>query len=255
MKIQFCSDLHMEVWKHAFPEITYDDEADVIIFAGDISNNETQAVSYMAELVKKGHTVMYVPGNHEYYRHDYKEQYEALKKACEDAGVIFLEMEYVDIDGVRFIGATLWTDYRANPQDTTITKMIAKRNMMDHYVITIDGEKFTPDDCERLNDMAKEFLRHNIDPEQKTIVVTHHAPTLHAVAPRFKGDALNPAFVNDWSEFVYDLNAEAWIFGHTHHDIDVTIGNTRVVSSQLGYPGERYYQGLADAFKPKIIEL
>lgn len=254
MKIQFLSDLHMEVWKNSLPKITFDEDTNVIIFAGDISNDENQALSYMKKLVDQGYVVLYTPGNHEYYKHEYNEQYQAIKKACEDAGVVFLEMEYIDIEGVRFIGTTLWTDYNAHKtDDKNLSKMLASQGLNDHYVIRFNDRRLLPNDCDDFNDMAKEFLRHNVDPDQPTIIVSHHAPVLHAVAPKFKGDRLNPAFVNDWSEFVSDLKAEAWIFGHTHHDIDVVIGDTRVVSRQLGYPGER--KDFAISFKPETIEL
>ena len=47
------------------------------------------------------------------------------------------------------------------------------------------------------------------------------------------------------------VRIDAWIYGHSHTNIDTTIGNTRIVCNQLGYV--HYNEHLTNGFKPNIV--
>lgn len=70
---------------------------------------------------------------------------------------------------------------------------------------------------------------------EKIVVVTHHLPTFAAIDGRHKGDVLNAAYATELGNYIADSRITAWIYGHSHHSIDMTIGNTRLVSNPLGY--------------------
>ena len=67
------------------------------------------------------------------------------------------------------------------------------------------------------------------------VVVTHHVPSLAVVAPEHKGSLLNSAFATELGDFISDSRIDVWIYGHSHANIEATVGNTRIVSNQLGY--------------------
>lgn len=67
------------------------------------------------------------------------------------------------------------------------------------------------------------------------VVVTHHLPTLEVVAPHHKGSVLNSAFATELGELIADSHIDAWIYGHSHTNIDVEINRTKIVSNQMGY--------------------
>ena len=46
---------------------------------------------------------------------------------------------------------------------------------------------------------------------------------------------LNSGFATELGDFIADSRIDVWIFGHSHANIDATIGNTRLVCNQLGY--------------------
>ena len=52
---------------------------------------------------------------------------------------------------------------------------------------------------------------------------------------------------------IADSRIDVWIFGHSHTNIDATIGNTRIVSNQMGYV--YYDENLQDFKCDKFIEL
>lgn len=67
------------------------------------------------------------------------------------------------------------------------------------------------------------------------IVVTHHLPTFQVVAPYHKGSVLNSAFASEYGNLICDNRIDAWIYGHSHTNIDSEIGGTKLLSNQMGY--------------------
>lgn len=58
---------------------------------------------------------------------------------------------------------------------------------------------------------------------------------LEVVAPHHKGSVLNSAFATELGELIADSRIDAWIYGHSHTNIDTEINGTKVVSNQMGY--------------------
>jgi Icc-related predicted phosphoesterase len=68
------------------------------------------------------------------------------------------------------------------------------------------------------------------------VVITHTAPILN---PNTKhgGSPYMPAFNSlDMVEVIERHQPTLWVYGHTHECDDQTIGRTRIISNQLGYP-------------------
>jgi Icc-related predicted phosphoesterase len=119
--------------------------------------------------------------------------------------------------------------------------MLAAHNgISDYNVIRGRADWFSPEDSVELHQQSldwlnKEFKRH---PAEKTVVITHHAPSEKSVPPKHAGGILNAAFVSALDDFVNESGVPLWIHGHTHHCVDYKIGKTRIFSNQRGYPGE-----------------
>ena len=150
------------------------------------------------------------------------------------------------LKGVQFVGATLWTDYALYGEKLVGDSMNeAQRVMNDHRLITRDGTNlFLPEDAAAEFRKSKEFINNAVQRADgvwfkgPTVVVTHHAPHPHSIAPQYKGDKLSPAFVSDLSDVIKDNDIALWVHGHDHNNHDYTVDGTRIVSSQKGYPGE-----------------
>jgi hypothetical protein len=82
--------------------------------------------------------------------------------------------------------------------------------------------------------------------------MTHHAPIPEANPPRHQGGALSPAFVSDLRQEILDWAPDLWVWGHTHHSMETTLGRTKLVSAQRGYIGDE--EG-ADRFLPALVEI
>jgi predicted phosphodiesterase len=233
MKIQVLSDLHIEFQPFEPPPVG----ADVIVLAGDIHVGAA-GVAWALEHIRET-PVIYVLGNHEYYRHN-------LFELCESemtlgTHVHLLENDGIVIDGVRFLGCTLWTDFMLNG-DPAIAGFDAERMLSDYHLIRVSPayRKLRAADTTALHRRSRAWLHAELPrSELPTVVVTHHAPATASIAEQYKRDnSLNPAFVSDMGDFVAKSGARYWIHGHTHSRFDYTLGTTRVLCNPRGYPRE-----------------
>ena len=51
----------------------------------------------------------------------------------------------------------------------------------------------------------------------------------------FSCSPINSAFATELGDFIADSRIDCWIYGHSHTSIDTQIGDTKIVSNQLGY--------------------
>lgn len=253
MKIRLFSDLHLEFGiRSPIPEGGPD--FDVAIACGDIDRPPREAMRYLSQLPDfQGKPVLFVPGNHEFYgfRIDEHETSDPTHKA--EAGVVNLHRRSVIIEGVRFVGATLWTDY-ALYGDVERAMLHLGYGLNDHaHIVTtrVDPEA-DPGDLRVLRERVDYFrpadalTRHIQDLryiesvlaerfDGPTVVVTHHAPHPNSIEPKYRSSNLNPGFASDLSRTIETFRPELWCHGHVHSSHDYRIGDTRIVANPRGY--------------------
>ena len=272
MRLLIYSDLHLE-----FPsalehfKVPQGLEFDAVILAGDI-HSHTHGLHWAAQTFA-GKQIIYVAGNHEFYGAHVYGLIPELRKAASQCGVHFLEQDEVMLDGVRFLGATLWTDFALFGEGLPMSVAMreAARCMPDFRVIRTGvsrGQALKPDRFEIWNsgilqpsDTVKLFSRSRdwlagklAEPfDGKTVVVTHHLPSFRSVATRFETDPVSAAFASNLDHLV--PQADLWIHGHTHDAFDYTLGTCRVVCNPRGYPGNSGDSSENHVFRHLILNL
>ena len=234
MKLHILSDLHLGVGALEPPQT----DADVVVLAGDIA----RPAAAVAWAQRFGKPVLYVLGNHEFYGRSLDGTVAEVRRLCADSAVRLLDDEACMIDGVRFLGSTLWTDFGLFATETERQQAIelAQRLVRDFSRIRLreDGDAlFTPQDA------AARFARHATWLEQQlaephagpTVVITHHAPSCQSIHPRFAGSPINACFVSDAEHLLRGRRAALWIHGHTHDSFDYEVQGTRVLCNARGY--------------------
>ncbi len=259
MRIGLYSDLHLE-FKRYKGDVIWNipkTDADVIVLAGDIEAGLHGITWASAQSKRLNKPIIYVAGNHEFYHSTYRTLLQGMRDAANDSGVHFLENETVVFSDTRFIGATLWTDYQANPALSQAKCMEnSSRALNDHRVIKV-GQKaiFTPEHALRLHQQSRRYIMRKIDEpfDGKTVVVTHHSPSMQPEAqhPRFPVGEITGAFQSNLDDLMDENTIDAWLFGHTHFCCDFKINGTRIVSNQRGYTHEN--TGSFDEMK--VIEI
>lgn len=206
------------------------DLGDVLVLAGDILcfAREEEAGEMLARLRKKASQVVYVLGNHEYYRGAFLPTRAVASVLCASTGIHLLDETTATIAGRRFVGSTLWFPYDDEAH--------AYRHLLTDFHLIARFEEGVYEENRR----AVRFLDDQARPGD--IVVTHHLPARDGIAPHFKREPLArlaPFFANDHQGLVGRCQADLWIHGHMHVPSDWRLGQTRIVCNPIGYPTDR----------------
>ncbi len=234
MKIQVLSDLH--VGRGTFEPARTD--ADLFVVAGDVSR-PARAVAWASAL---GKPVLYVLGNHEFYGGSLDGTVREFRRLAAGTPVRLLDCEEAVLDGVRFLGCTLWSDFRllGNGPARDAAVSMAVTQVYDFSRIRVEEAQdrlFTPDHSEALFDRHAAWLesRLAVPHDGPTVVITHHGPTPLSISPRYPDSPLNPCFVSDASRLMDGARASLWIHGHLHDSFDYELNGTRVLCNPRGY--------------------
>lgn len=252
MKVLILSDLHLEF---APFEPVPDLEFEAVILAGDIHSPAKRAVQWAANRFP-GKPVVYVPGNHEYYDGRLDTTLAEARRETEGGNVHLLDGDERVIDGVRFLGATLWTDFELaieTPEglisDVDRAMKMATNLLNDYALIrTVDesaepdtwrdkqGRKLQADDTLRIHQAQRAWLRDKLSEPfaGPTMVVTHHAPHRGSLSARYANDWASGAFVTELSDAFFNVPV-LWVHGHTHQQFDYWVRSCRVVCNPRGY--------------------
>jgi len=236
MKIQYCSDLHLEFPKNKLflKQNPLKVEGDILILAGDILLfKDINEYKYFFDFLSESFKYTYwVPGNHEYYYSDISERSNSFSEQIRD-NVFLVNNVSVIHDDTKFIFSTLWSKISLQ------NEWQIQKGLTDFRVIKKDSSIFTPYDYNVLHQNSIDFIEKELlsqNKQDKTVVVTHHVPTYMNYPEQYKGSALNEAFATELFDLIERSNINYWIFGHSHENIsDFNIGKTKLLTNQMGY--------------------
>ncbi|NMM28871.1 MAG: metallophosphoesterase [Glaciimonas sp.] len=253
MRLAILSDLHLTVAPMPVP----DSDCDVLILAGDVARPQ-QAIDWARQLAVP---VIYVPGNHEFYGASLSGTLSALRQQARGSNVHVLDLDAICIDGVRFLGCTLWTDFRLFPTDEMRAASVAEacQSNRDFSRITVGDSAdtadalFSPAVSRQIFDQSVTWLERKFAKpfNGSTVVVTHHAPSCGSINPKYADSLLNACFVSDLDAHIARWNPALWVHGHTHDSYDYQVANTRIVCNSRGYARD----GIAEnaGFDPTLV--
>ena len=253
MKLYVLSDLHVE-FAPFVPDLAAAEAADVVVLAGDVSNG-VKGIAW-ARQAFADKPVVYVVGNHEFYRCDWVRLLDELRAQAQVHSVHFLENDAVTIDGVRFLGATLWTDFLLFGEDQKPAAMREAARVMNDFqlikaralpaqvnMVGPHGSpwKLSPAHTLRRHRESLAWLKAQLPlgEADKTVVVSHHFPSVRSLAPQWADDLVSAIYGSNLPDEVVSGTA-LWIHGHAHSSFDYRIGQAsragRVVCNPRGYP-------------------
>lgn len=236
MRLRVLSDLHHEHFptgRRELPPVP----ADVVVLAGDI-HEHLQGLHWAREEFPDSE-VIYVAGNHEFYHSDLPDLTQAMRNLARALDIHFLEKDAVVLGGVRFLGATLWTDFQLyGTRAEALAKEQARLLMPDFSTIDHFTQPFTPEMSQAFCRATCEWLDAELGQPfaGRTVIVTHHAPSARSIPAEYVGDALSPAFASNLEDLAE--RCDLWIHGHVHECLDYRIGNARIIANPGAYPGE-----------------
>jgi 3',5'-cyclic AMP phosphodiesterase CpdA len=244
-KLWVLSDLHLG---GPVPLDLAPPEHDVVVIAGDVDERLCDRVLPWLR-ARFDRPLVYVPGNHDWWhpRSSYQGQLAEARELAAAAGIhLLIEGEVAVVEGVRFVGATLWTDWRLRPDVSAVATAEARDRaggMKDVRRIRWrrgpwDYSAFHPGvsgalHIEQRRRIEAALAVPHIGP---TVVVTHHAPHERSLRRGEWQTALDAAYASDLSAILEGPDAPTlWVHGHVHECRDYRVGRTRIVANPRGY--------------------
>jgi predicted MPP superfamily phosphohydrolase len=255
LEIAYLSDLHIERFHRPNCEAVIGSCAeryleslfvqcrgDALVIAGDIANGMAEGsgeLDCFFALARKNYPKIWcVLGNHDYRGNvPFEDAVSVLRGKYPD--IVFLENDCVEIaEGWQLFGATVWTEIKPWQEE-----------MMEYYMPDFrktfhrDGSMLRARETTAIN--AASFAALNTalaaHPDDRFIVVSHHAPSYKSAGEGFEEAPSNPAFLNDWDDLLLEhQNILHWVHGHVHTPCEYLLFNTEVHCNPHGYiPRER----------------
>lgn len=218
---QIASDLHLNDYPNSQPfSEVLTPSAPILVLAGDICPVQSpQYEAFLTWCSRNWQHVLVTTGNHEYYTGDYRPQ---NMSECDRTILIFLTGKLpnviylqagnsVVLEGVRFIGATLWSKI-----DSALWSDPAFLRRGDYNQIFSEGRRVTPALISAIHGWQKARLASAIAASaEPVVVVTHHLPTAALVPQQHKTSSTVSAYATNCEELM-TANVRAWICGHSH---------------------------------------
>jgi Icc-related predicted phosphoesterase len=251
MRLQIFSDLHVDV---RLPRpITVAPDIDAVVVAGDTREGAEHGFAWLRGIVPMQLPIIAVLGNHEHYRRCLPDELAQARSAAPLYGVHLLENDTVSLHGVRFIGATLWTDYALfGAHNLPLAMSAAATGLNDHKRIKWSKQpwrRFRPQEALLLHKRSRAFIAETLalPCAGPTVVVTHHAPHPGSLHPRYQNDLISAAYVSDLTPVIETGKPALWVHGHVHAAFDYRVGATRILCNAHGYGSENA------AFDPALV--
>lgn len=278
VNIQLLSDLHLE----SNPLFTAQPVpgADVLVLAGDIGSYQNGSLLEERGIADFGLArfsplpvaeggagwptpVLFIPGNHEYDGLDFDATHARLRETCERLGMVWLESESVVVQGVRFVGSTLWADFDAlsspapGADEPSLGEQLKAREkafraanfyLSRHHSLR-GGQPMLADAVREQALQSQAWLRQALAVpfNGPTVVVTHFAPSLLSADPRYGLTAGTAGFCNALDDML--AHAQLWLHGHLHCPNDYVKNGCRVVANPLGYARK----GEQEGYQPDLL--
>lgn len=239
MKVFVISDIHIDYaenkeWLLNLSDEDYKD--DILLLAGDLTENLNSLSQSFESLVRKFRKVLFVPGNHELWvgRDDNRshslEKYQQVCNIAIESGVA---LEPYHIDDLSIVPLLGWYDFSfAEPGSMLLD------TWMDFRLCK------WPEGTE-LKDVTKFFLDQNtkhLQTNNETIIsFSHFLPRIDLMPPyipqsyRFVYPVLG---CNGLEEQIRVLNPSIHVYGHSHVNRHVTIDGVKYINNAFGYPSE-----------------
>jgi Icc-related predicted phosphoesterase len=254
VRCHYLSDLHLEAQDFSWTL----PRGDVLIVAGDLCHaacldpgrrddpyaaRQRERVQRFAEMALNSFArVLLIAGNHDHYDGVFEETIGTLHRYL--PGITVLDDEAVEIGGVQFFGATLWSDFEGGSA-TAMEK--GRRGVGEYFFVRTrqpeedGGEQLTklrPAHTAAAFDRSLAALRQHLaaTAHAPTVVISHHAPSRKGLNPFHAGNGLDGAYASNLDDFIASLErVPFWVHGHTHIRRQYRIGGTQVVTNARGF--------------------
>lgn len=224
MKLQLLSDLHLET--ETFDPVPAPG-AELLVLAGDVDATWVGYERFAGWPVP----VVVVAGNHEFDGRDLDDAWPALRERCARLGLVLLQRESLLFtaaggERVRIVGATRWSDFDLFGAAQRERAMRAAGYFLRLMDATRGGRPLDAEGVREEGLACRAWLEAELAQPRRgrwdrTLVVTHFAPSLRSADPRYGRQPGTASFCGADDDLL--PRADLWLHGHLHcrHDYRV----------------------------------
>lgn len=250
MRIQYMSDLHVDCTRCPMPHQV--PGVDAVVVAGDTCSGVEPCFAYLRAAFPAPLPLIVVLGNREFRGRAFVTQSRRARSIAPDYDITLLDDRAVEMQGVRFVGSTLWTDYRLHGENRQLDAIAADARRGDLARMAMSDrpwKPFTPLDAVARFEAGSAFVARSCSTpfDGPTVVVSHHAPSARSLDPRFVGGARDASYASGLDHMILGCAPALWIHGHVHRSCDYGLCSTRVVCNAKGATGEN------PTFDPSVV--
>lgn len=209
-------------------------ENEVLVLAGDIgyplSKNGKANGAYrdLLQTFRSHWThIVLITGNHEYYGSrqlgNMDDRDQSVRQVCAELGIHFLQKSFVVINGVRFLGCTLWSDVTLLDYESMNCSTQVFANHLQYVHIHQEHRDW----------LASQLVEQD---SPATVVITHHLPSVQLLP---KPESPHTGYFSNLEHLIDTHKIDLWIVGHSHERKECLINGVTCVLNPLGYPNEK----------------
>jgi hypothetical protein len=182
--------------------------------------------------------------------------HEKLREAAEGSNVRILENETFELDGYRFFGATLWTDFNLfDDRPSAMFAAGAKGTGMNDYrkIRREDTGRLQPKHTALLHAESRLALTQFLGAgsRENSVIITHHASSPKSIMAGKETDLISAAYASNLEHLITAQGPALWIHGHIHETRDYILGSTRILNNSLGCQTARDPE--KTGFRPDLV--
>lgn len=244
MRVFAISDLHVDYqrnfsWVGNLSKAEF--QEDVLLIAGDISDDLRLLQDTMDILRSRFRAVFYTPGNHDLWTVPKRiecslDKFYHVLEMARNSG---LQTSPEVIEGIHFVPLFSWYDYTFGCPGQEL-----RNSWIDYQRVRWPQEYNDVSIAKYFSELNERFLDiRDTERKSKVISMSHFVPSIK-VLPTFiprKFDFLHPVLGSKiLGEQVATLRPDVHVYGHSHVNQTTEINGVRFVNQALGYPNEHY---------------
>jgi predicted phosphodiesterase len=240
MRVFALSDIHIDFHENEgwlFGLSSVDFQEDILILAGDVTDNLHLLNRCFRKLGASFKKVLYTPGNHELWvvRDGFCSSFDKYLKICEMAMDFGILMQPYHMGSLSIVPLLGWYDFSFGKPNAQL-----RETWMDFYNCVWSKDP-------SMSVVSDFFLKKNTSAlnicNTTVISFSHFLPRLDLIPSYVPSsfDYLNPVMGSEFiEEQIRRLKPQIHIFGHRHVHCQVNIDGIIYINNAFGYPYEHY---------------
>lgn len=245
LRVSFISDIHLSEKNKLIPKDLVKlrkSNVDVLLILGDISSDPSDWKEFL-QIIRKYFSsgpILFLMGNHEYYNHDINTATKDYAQAIQDdRDAYILDNSNIIINGINFIGSTLWSSFELGKDIS-----IAEKQIFTFKRVKNGNRYITKNEILEIHRQSLRFIQNSIHNSlsECNVVITHYPPITLKNLSLLSGYELDGAQCSPLEDFIIKNKPQYWLYAHIHEPLKKIVGETILMNNAFGADYNTYHK-------------